>query len=283
MKENIMALKNLVDDIYTTVSSGIETMNEEAIDSFLDQIKQALYKQLSKKSRKTSNSLRMSNIGRPNRLLWYEVNSDITEELTPDNRIKFLFGDIVEALVLYLTKEAGYDVTHEQHEVEVDGIVGHTDCQINGIVVDVKSAASRSFTKFKEGTLSEDDPFGYIAQVSAYATAFNKKEAGFLVMDKQLGHLTYMPVTKLMDIPKRISEVTEIVKSPTPPEKCYDAVPDGKSGNLKLSVGCSYCKFKTECWSDANYGKGLRTFLYSTGPKFLTHVVREPDVHEVKQ
>jgi hypothetical protein len=65
------------------------------------------------------------------------------------------------------------------------------------------------------------------------------------------------------------------------PDRCYPPVEDGKSGNLKLSVGCSYCGYKFKCWDDVNEGKGLRTFIYSNGPRFLVNVEREPDVYEV--
>ena len=46
-------------------------------------------------------------------------------------------------------------------------------------------------------------------------------------------------------------------------------------------MGCSYCQFKHSCWKEANEGRGLRTFLYSTGPKHFTHVEKEPRVAEI--
>ncbi len=49
---------------------------------------------------------------------------------------------------------------------------------------------------------------------------------------------------------------------------------------MKLSVGCSYCAYKNDCWSDANDGHGLRKFIYSKGPRWLTKVVSEPNVPE---
>ena len=60
-----------------------------------------------------------------------------------------------------------------------------------------------------------------------------------------------------------------------PPTKCYEPVADGKSGNMKLPVGCSYCSYKHECYPK------LRTFIYSNGPKFLTEVGKVPSVLEV--
>jgi len=35
------------------------------------------------------------------------------------------------------------------------------------------------------------------------------------------------------------------------------------------------------CWSDANQGKGIRTFKYSNGTRELVQVVKTPDVEEV--
>ena len=66
-----------------------------------------------------------------------------------------------------------------------------------------------------------------------------------------------------------------MVKQPEPPEKCYEPKPDGKSGNMKLDIGCSYCAYNKACWPD------LRAFAYSTGPRFLTEVVNEPKVQEI--
>jgi hypothetical protein len=59
------------------------------------------------------------------------------------------------------------------------------------------------------------------------------------------------------------------------PNRGFSSIPDGKSGNMKLDTQCSYCAFKDMCWP------GLRTFLYSGKPRFLTEVVREPKVEEV--
>ena len=58
-------------------------------------------------------------------------------------------------------------------------------------------------------------------------------------------------------------------------------IEDGKSGNRKLAIGCVYCKFKEKCWSESNEGKGLRVFKYSNGNRYLTQVVKTPDVQEI--
>ena len=59
------------------------------------------------------------------------------------------------------------------------------------------------------------------------------------------------------------------------PEQCYDLVPDGKSGNTKLAMECSYCAFKQHCFPD------MKVFAYSTGPRFLVDIVNYPKVAEI--
>jgi CRISPR/Cas system-associated exonuclease Cas4 (RecB family) len=277
-----MNIDTLIDDIHEKVDAGFEP-NEDHMQSFLDAMKWAVTRQMTPSERGQRDTLRMSNIGKPDRQLWYEINGGVDrEELTPSTRLKFLFGDMVEALLIFLIRESGHELTDEQAKVEVDGIVGHMDCSIDGVPTDIKSASAYAFKKFKDGSLADNDPFGYIAQISSYAYAKKSEEAAFFAMDKQSAKLALMPVHEMdmIDVPARIKHMKEVVARDTPPEKCFKPVPDGKSGNMKLNVNCSYCAFKVGCWSDANDGKGLRLFLYGNGPRWLTTVEREPDVFE---
>jgi len=275
--------ETLVEDIMNMVDEGVDRIDDVAIHNFVSDVEWALRRQLLKEERHDRNTVRMSNVGKPDRQLWYEVNGAPKEELRPATRIKFLYGDIIEALVLFLAKAAGHDVSDSQKEVELEGVKGHIDCVIDGVLVDVKSASKFSFKKFKDGTLPEDDAFGYIGQISSYKQAGQWDKAAFLAMNKESGELTvYEP--DLIDMNKnadeRIRHVKEMVEQDTPPERCFKPVADGKSGNLKLDTQCSYCAFKHHCWSHANDGAGIRTFIYSNGPRFLVKVEREPDVPE---
>jgi len=271
-------IEGLFDGSYEVGDSGNTTLH---LDECVGAIREAILTSLKTAGKPREAYLRMSNIGKPDKQLWYEHQANIAkEELRPDTYIKFLYGHIIEALLLFLVKESGHIVTHEQAEVEIDSVKGHMDCMIDGIPVDVKSASKYGFAKFKNGEIYNDDPFGYIAQISAYAQANNKEEGAFLVMEKSLGKLTVMDVhsMEMIDAKARIAHMKEVVASDTPPERCYVPVEDGKSGNEKLCVQCSYCSYKEDCWSDANDGEGLYTYLYSTGPRYLTTVVKEPKV-----
>jgi hypothetical protein len=232
--------------------------------------------------------LRLSNIGKDDRYLWNHYNNAGPKEpMQPHTLVKFLYGHLIEEMLLFLTRLSGHEVTDEQKVCEVEGIVGHMDCRIDGVVTDVKSASSYGFKKFKDATLAFDDPFGYIDQIKAYAHSEGETEFGWLAMDKQNGHLTFLkydlkdtqaPVYEVLkeDIVERIKHVKKVVKAPDAPEHCYAPVPDGKSGNQKLDTGCSYCHFKLSCYPQ------LRAFAYSYGPRYLTEVANEPKVQEIK-
>ena len=284
-----MATDTLVDDIYRMMDTkeipdGVPI--EQVINDFGENVKQILRNNITE-SKFDKRKLRMSNIGKKDRQLWYSYNGYKGEELMPHTRIKFLYGHLIEEMVLALTKLSGHDVTHEQKQVEVQGIKGSMDCKIDGVLTDVKSASPYGFKKFKDGSLINDDPFGYVDQIKGYAHAENTTDVGWLVMDKTNGHLTYLKYDmadesqwywaklNFFSIVERIKTIKNIVKLSKPPKRCYEPVPDGKSGNMKLPVGCSYCAYKYECWD------GLRTFIYANGPRYLVEVENLPNVIEV--
>lgn len=233
-------------------------------------------------------ALSLSQIGRPLRQLYYDLTGGTSgqEKLSPQTKFKFAYGDLIEEMVLFLAMEAGHEVTDLQRTVTVDGIEGHIDCVIDGVLVDVKSCSSYSFNKFASGSLVGDDPFGYVYQLSSYwSTMPDISRAGFLAVDKVNGKLCFMelsPSSKKSEdeVKQRISLIKDTVSKGVEPERCYPDEEDGKSGNRKLSIGCSYCPHRFFCWRDANDGEGLKQYVYSTGPRYLTKVSREPRVQQ---
>ena len=281
-------VNTVVADIYKLMSTkdvpeGVDA--EAAIEAFGENIKSLMRKEFTQK-RKDTRTLRLSNIGREDRYLWNVVNGTEKEVIQPHTYVKFMYGHLIEEMLLCLTKMSGHVVTAEQKTCEVNGIRGSMDCKIDGVVTDVKSASSFGFKKFKDRTLAKDDPFGYLAQIKAYAHSEGEQRYGWLAMDKVSGHLTYLmydendktePMLEYINysIEDRVDYLKKIVELPEPQAFCADPVPDGKSGNLKLSIICSYCQYKDHCHPK------LRKFLYSTGPRFLTKVVNLPKVAEL--
>ena len=282
-------IHTLVDDIYKLMETkeAEESVDVEAeIELFGENMKSLMRTEFGRKRTTDRRTLRLSNIGRDDRVLWNVVNGTEKEEIKPATYIKFMYGHLIEEMLLFMTRMAGHEVSDEQRVCEVEGIKGHMDCKIDGLVVDVKSASAFGFKKFKDGTLAMDDAFGYVDQIKAYAHACGETEFGWLAMDKANGHLavlkydledTQAPIHEHIkgDIRERIKHVKEMVKGDEPTELCTETVPDGKSGNKKLGIKCSYCQYKKHCYPD------LRAFAYSYGPKFLSEVVNEPRVQEI--
>jgi|TARA_R110002167_G_scaffold335687_1_gene543037 hypothetical protein len=281
-------LDTLVTDIYSKLSVLGEgkqlDVSEEVIEELGESIKTALKNWAHPEPRDSNQTLRMSNIGRPTRQLWYDLNSkESNTPISPSTFIKFLYGHILEEVVLFLVRLAGHKVDNEQRKVSVNGIKGHMDCTIDGEVVDVKTASGYAFKKFRDGTLAEQDIFGYMSQLAGYEEAMGTEGGGFLALNKETGELALFRPEELdkPNIKTKISKVKKALKSSTPPEKCYDTVPDGMSGNMKLPRECFYCRHKYECHQDTNDGKGLRIFQYAKGLAYFTTVVKEPKVQEI--
>lgn len=278
------SIDTVVEDIYGLLEAGIEG-KDEVFEKFGREVAEVLKARLRPSERQRKGTLRMSNLGTPcNRKLWYSVNQpEKAEPIEPHARLKFLYGDLVEELILLLAELSGHSVEGRQDEQEILGVKGHRDVVLDGVVTDVKSASTYSFKKFEEGRLREDDPFGYSDQIQQYLHAgqedplvTDKDRAAFLVVDKTLGHIC-LDVHKKQSFPieKVVEYKIDLVSRPEPPARKYDLEPEGKSGNMKLSMPCSYCDHKRECHP------GLRTFLYSHKPVHLAVVKKEPNVPEV--
>lgn len=271
----------LVKDIYSVLSSGAKLSDEQA-GTFGSMMASMIQSRLAEREPRKELSLSMLGT-KCDRQLWYKINKpDVAEPLPPNTRLKFLYGDMVELLALFLAEVAGHKVEARGKEVELNNVKGHIDCTIDGMLVDVKSASGFGFSKFKEHQLGHNDPFGYLSQLGSYLASTQndpvvvvKGEGGFLAIDKEKGNLV-LDSYRFKDHEKwakLIEEKKEMLKGPIPKREFEDEAL-GMTGNRKLGVECSYCAFKKECWP------GLKTYLYSTGPTYLTVVMREPRVVE---
>jgi len=219
-----------------------------------------------------------------NRKLWMKFKDPGGEEPIPSHtQVKFIYGDLVEEIILYLMAEAGYKVSDRQHRVEKKlagwTISGRIDAIINGRVVDVKSTSSFGFKKYAGNTLEHaDDTFGYIHQLNFYKNMLSDQTVGlapkFIWVDKQLGKVQsggsaiIAPAVMDLDLKYKFNAI-ESKLIPAVPSHLLPELTTG--GNSKLVTKCSYCGFKSKCF---NY----KTYLYSTGPIYLANVAKEPRV-----
>ncbi len=280
------SINTLITDIRQLLKDD-KRFKDKSLEALQLNLSSALASRLGETKGQPKSLLRMSNLGMPcDRKIWYTVNRpDVKEDIPPHTRLKFLYGEIVEQIVLAMAKEAGHTVEGQQDELEIDGILGHRDAVIDGVTVDVKSANQRMFQKFSKPIkeLKEDVWFAsYLDQLQLYMEAAKddpkvtvKKAGAFLAFDQELGHLNLLLVPKEDGYRQRVTEKRRLSESSTPPDRGFSDEVDGASGNRKLCTYCSYCQYKRECWP------GLRTFVSSSGPKHLTKVQREPNMLEI--
>lgn len=231
--------------------------------------------------------LSLSALGDPcERSLWYKVNeADKGEPLDAAALGTFFYGDLLEAFIIAVVKAAGHKVEGEQERLDVHGVKGHRDLIIDGMTVDIKSASAYGFEKFANHNLREDDPFGYISQLSSYVYAgkddpkvVDKTRGAFLAVKKDRFKLAldiYDFTEELTSKEQEIERKKVIVAGPIPDTRIKPVPQSKTSPNYKLDTKCSYCQFRKLCWPEA------RTFIYSSGPVFLTKVEKEPNVPEI--
>jgi hypothetical protein len=278
----VKSISTLVEDI----NKGVGSMEREGLvlSRFSDNITSAYKKQMSVREEKvrTPNTLYFSEIGEKcQRKMWYKYNSAVGEDIPPATRVKFLYGDMLEELVLQLARDTGHTVTDEQLSVEYDvpggpwKVRGRIDAIVDGCVVDVKSVTKMSEQKFHNHL--EDDPFGYYGQLNGYATVLKNSEMGFLTIQKELGHINYFPFTQDSEV--FAYGVARAVATVSAAENGFDTLPDvpasATSKNMKLCTSCSYCPYKKQCFPD------VRGFAYSNKVEWLTKVVDTPRVPEI--
>lgn len=277
-------ISTVVDDVYSLFGSGKEPDQRD-----LDELGKAMATHIADafKKREPRGELRASVIGTAcKRKLWYQANKpELAEDPQPWAKMKFLYGHLIEELALFLIQEAGHKVERRQEEVDVEGVKGHLDAVVDGVVVDVKSANSRGMGKFYGNGLLKEDPFGYLTQINFYKEGLHddpevskQDRVAFIAVDKELGHivLDQYEAKPGERVREEVKSAIAVASSTDLPPRGYFAEPDGKSGNMQLTMECRYCPFKKDCWP------GLRVFKYANGPRYLTRVVKEPDVPEIK-
>lgn len=254
-------IDTLVEDIYARVLTpqGVDTKNLTVAAANMGKL---IGKQLMREDdrERPEKTLFASEIGEVcNRKIWFKLHRpDLVETLLPHARIKFMYGDMLEQLVLLLAREAGHEVTEEQkgYEVEIDRgwkIRGRQDATIDGIKIDVKSASEYSFKKFQAGLTPSQDAFGYLPQLGFYNHDTRKERAGFLAIDKTLGTLALdMHEGPSLEAHYHVAvgnkDLKALERPGMPPDRGYEPVKDAKLGVTKLGPNCAYCGFKSACW-----------------------------------
>jgi len=246
---------------------------EPLIEKFGEDCKDAIRKQL---SRRGGYRLRMSGIGRP--LCQQQLEKEgMTQDVAYNDVMRFLMGDLVEAVAILVMKGAGINVVSEQKACDLkiadQDIKGTLDVvlDIDGEekVWDVKSTSPWSYENKFSGrggydVIKEDDPFGYVMQGHLYAEADKKPFGGWIAINKSSGEWDFVEAPEgqdadrkeyLKEANRRVSAIVNNEEFKVPfkavPETYTRAGQKIDTGNKLLPKTCTFCSFKEHCWKNA--------------------------------
>ena len=176
-------IDTLVQDIYSLFDPKVmHEPNEDNLEEFAQNLKQILRVRLASRE-DVRDPLRFSALGKPDRQLWYMAHGYPSEEMTPKTYFKFLYGDVIEALLLFLAKESGHSVEAEQMEIEVDGVKGHIDAIIDGSIENAEKVTlpvlnltvPKALNNVSEGILDPRDTYADVNEWTEKAKSLAAK------------------------------------------------------------------------------------------------------------
>jgi len=222
-------------------------------------------------NRESDFRIRMSNIGRPLCQLQmekkYSSDSNVGYADDYNSKLRNLYGDIIEAVVVMLLKTVQVKINGLQGKVKLKtkyfDIKGTYDIIIDDKVYDIKSASNFSFIhKFKKGfkSMAESDVFGYLPQGYLYSKALNKDFGGWIVVNKETGEMliTSPPDNDSDYKRKAIRRARRNIKAlmtDEPFERKFELKNEkfnkSETGNKVLDTVCTFCQYKHKCWGDS--------------------------------
>lgn len=254
---------------------GEVTVSPSAIKDFAKECEESVERQLNKERKF---SIRMSGLGRP---LCQQLldRQGIKEDMDYNALFRFMFGDLVESIVVLIMEQAEVEIVAKQKPVKLT-IAGH---EITGTldlilrdemgvekVWDVKSASEWAF-RFKYtgyggyDKIKEDDPFGYVMQGHLYGEATGLPFGGWIVVNKSSGQIVMVEAPDWQDEDRReyMKDAERRVKRLLDPDpnfvKPYKTEfetykvkgEEIRTGNKTLHKICSMCGYRSHCWSNA--------------------------------
>ena len=260
-----MELQEQIEQYLVDALDGETSIDEDIVERFGERCKNALRKQFNSKKREFT--LRMSAIGRPLCQQQLEKEGAKAEPLTPSTKLKFAYGDMIEALIMGVMEGAKVNIESFQEEVShttgSTTIKGTLEVIIDGKVYDIKSASQHAFkNKFSRSDgfakIAEDDAFGYIAQGYLYSSAKDLPFGGWIAYNKETGDIAVCKAPssdayKRSAITKANSNINALVND-APFKRQFKKVTERYrnklTGNYTLALNCRYCNFKSACWGD---------------------------------
>ena len=267
-----MLLLLSIQEFLDKAGQGEVELPDHLITEFKESCELAIRKQFTKRE---SPKLRMSGIGSP---ICKQILSlqNCPKETSYNDIMRFLFGDLIEAVAMLVIKAAVIKVVGEQKPSQIildkENIKGTLDVIIeeDGVqkVWDIKSASPFSFDyKFRKGydKIKDDDPFGYIVQGHLYGESNKMPFGGWIVVNKSTGEWAVVDAPSDIEERKRvIKEANNIVKAVKKADFKKVKLKDDwetyrqdgeilRTKNRLMPKLCSFCEYKRHCWTDAQY------------------------------
>jgi len=247
------------------VSRESVKISDSLVEEFGEACKNSLRKQFSNERRKDF-KVRMSNVGRPLCQLQMEAKNIKGEGQPYNAKMRNTFGDLIEALAIFVLKSSGVKIEHEQKKVKYkfngSEIEGQLDVKIDSKIWDIKSASPFSFERkfgesggFKE--IAKEDAFGYIPQGYLYSESEKLPFGGWIVINKSTGEWLVCETPEIDDEYRQAALALaerniKAIKNKTPFKRCYEDIEETfrtkKTGNKVLGMACSFCPYKLPCW-----------------------------------
>lgn len=225
---------------------------------------------------------RPSSLGYKARRLWLMSRNPETKAEFPWQTS--LTGNVMEAVIIYLLKEAGCPIEGVQQRVsgkladfDIEGSVDFITTWPDGSkrIVDVKTCSDFSWSDNfgSEEKFASKNPYGYLTQAAVYEHLAGIKFGGWLVYNKSSGEMKFLDAdkmrTELFEAFCTASDALLRVSNDTMPEQChpvhYEEYKGEQTGNIKVSYDCAKCPFIKTCFPSAVKATRGRTVMYYLG------------------
>lgn len=256
--------------IVDAITAYLEAENTTVDDALLDEgariFRSAVRRQLVREEK----AFRVSphNVGQCPRKLSYLAHGYARKPLNARTRMTFLYGDLVELLLVTFAKAAGCPITTGDREVQTEVGRGYIDADYEGgLPVEVKSMSDIGFRKFEKDGI--DDMWGYLSQLQCYMRAKGADRGIVVGVRKSTGHMHEEIVSRADEKYLPIVKAAQEAVATHPDMLCR---PVWAMDSLKLLTRkkqyeitdprCRYCDCIDSCWP------GVQTEFLSKGPVF---------------
>ena len=253
---SLSSILNRVQLFLTEANKASVPISSTIVNEFGEACKQAFIKQFSEE-REEEFRPRMSSIGRPLCQLQMEKMGAKAETPAYNSKMRFILGDLIEALAVAILKSSGIKIDSMQekvtHAFKNDAINGTYDVEIMGKIWDIKSASPYSF---------QYDTFAYLAQGYLYSKATGKDFGGWIVINKSTGEWSVLetPINNEEASNKILEQVEKDLRtlnSDAPFKRLFEDEEEyfnkKPTGNRILGKECTFCAYKKTCWENLEY------------------------------